>query len=269
MTRPRSAAASAVLVSWACAAVFLNSSLNESYKADEMARLNKQMEELKLTDSKGDYSTTWKIIHDLSEKDRNPKVKFKMRDGTPPKSDKDILAEWQEYFSSLLNNDNGQVPSDLPQPAAQNLPIHDHPPTLEETLEAIRQTKTNTAAELDCAITAEALQGGGDAMADVIHCFCAEVYSNLTPPDQWITSVIVPLPKKGDLSLMTNYMGISLLSIAAKVYNKILLNRIRDEVDPILRTNQAGFRPGRSCAQQIHILRRVLEGFRDYQLPHW
>ena len=59
---------------------------------------------------------------------------------------------------------------------------------------------------------------------------------------------------------------ISLLSIAAKVYNKILLNRIRDEVDPILRKNQAGFRPGRSCAQQIHILRRVLEGFRD-ELP--
>ena len=189
-----------------------------------------------------------------------------MRDGAPPKSDKDLLAEWQEYFSSLLNNDNGQAPSDLPQPAAQDLPIHDHPPTL-ETLEAIRQMKTNKAAGLDCAITTEALQGGGDAMADVIHCFCAEVYSNLTPPDQWITSVIVPLPKKGDLSLMTNYRGISLLSIAAKVYNKIVLNRIRDEVDPTLRKNQAGFRLRKSCAQQIHILRRVLEGFRDYQLP--
>ena len=152
----------------------LNSSLNESYKADEMARLNKQMEELKLADSKGDYSTTWKIIHDLSGKDRNPKVKVKMRDFTPPKSDKDLLAEWQEYFSSLLNNDNGQVPSDLRQPAAQDLPIHDHPPTLEETLEAIHQMKTNKAAGLDCASTAEALQGGGDAMADVIHCFCVE-----------------------------------------------------------------------------------------------
>ena len=190
-----------------------------------------------------------------------------MRDRAPPKSDKDLLAEWQEYFSSLLNNDNGQAPSDLPQSAAQDLPIHDHPPTLEETLEAIRQMETNKAAGLDCAITAGALQGGGDAMADVIHCFCAEVYSNLTTPDQWIISVTVPLPKKGDLSLMTNYRVISLLSIAAKVYNKILLNRIRDEVDPILRKNQAGFRPGRSCAQQIHILRRVLEGFRDYQLP--
>ena len=45
------------------------------------------------------------------------------------------------------------------------------------------------------------------------------------------------------------------------------MNRIRDEVHSILRNNQAGFRPGRSCAQQIYILRRILEGFRDYQLP--
>ena len=51
----------------------LNSSLNESYKGDEMARLNKQMEELKLADSKGDYSTTWKIIHDLSGKIGTPR----------------------------------------------------------------------------------------------------------------------------------------------------------------------------------------------------
>ena len=122
--------------------------LNESHKADEMARLNKQMEELQLADSNGDYSTTWKIIHDLSGKDRNPKVKVKMRDGAPPKSDKDLLAEWQAYFSSLLNNDNGQAPSDLPQPAAQDLPIHDHPPTLEETLEAIRQMKTTRQQDL-------------------------------------------------------------------------------------------------------------------------
>ena len=31
--------------------------------------------------------------------------------------------------------------------------------------------------------------------------------------------------------------------------------------------NQAGLRPGRSCAQQIHILRRIMECFQDYQLP--
>ena len=51
--------------------------------------------------------------------------------------------------------------------------------------------------------------------------------------EEWNVNVIIPLPKKGDLSLMTSYRGISLTSIAAKVYIKILLNRIRPHIDPI------------------------------------
>ena len=245
----------------------LNAALNDSYKADEAAALDRQMEELKLADETGNYTTTWKIIHSISGKDTKRNVKVKKRDGQPPLSEQDLLEEWKDYFSSILNNDSGLAPSEIPTPADEDLPICTDPPSREETAEAIAAMKVNKAAGLDCAITAEALQGGGDQMIDTIHAFCSEVFTTLSPPRQWITNVIIPLPKKGDLSLMTNYRGISLMSIAAKVYNKILLNRIRPHVDPLLRSNQAGFRPGRSCAQQIHILRRIMEGFKEYQLP--
>ena len=160
--------------------------------------------------------------------------------------------------------DSGPPTSPLPPPADQDLPICVDPPTLEEVQTAIRSMKSNKAAGLDCAVTAEALQGGGELMANIVHAFCVEVFTRHTPPEQWVTNVIVPLPKKGDLSLMTNYRGITLMSIAAKVYNKVLLMRIRDHVDPMLRKNQAGFRPGRSCSQQIHILQRIMEAFGSY-----
>ena len=162
---------------------------------------------------------------------------------------------------------SGFTPSELPLPASNDLPICTEPPTREETAEAIAAMKTNRAAGLDCAITAEALQGGDDQMIDTIHALCSEVYANMSPPKHWVSNVIIPLPKKGDLSQMTNYRGITLMSTAAKVYNKILLNRIRPHLDPLLRKNQAGFRLGRSCAHQIHILRRIMEGFREHQLP--
>ena len=245
----------------------LNTSLNESYRADELSKLNKQLEDLKVADQKGEYNTTWKIIHELSGQERRPNPKVKKRDGSAPSSEEELLEEWRQYFSALLNNDNGTPPSDLPPPADQDLPICQDPPTLDETRKAIQGMKTNRASGVDCAITAEALQSGGDVMAETIHKFCVEVFTTLTPPEQWTTNIIVPLPKKGDLSCMNNYRGITLMSIAAKVYNKILLTRIREHVDPILRNNQAGFRPGRSCAQQVHILRRVMEAFRSYQLP--
>ena len=60
------------------------------------------------------------------------------------------------------------------------------------------------------------------------------VFTRQTPSEQWITNVIVPFPKKGDLNLMTNYTRITLIilmSIAAKIYNKVFLIRIRDHVD--------------------------------------
>ena len=66
---------------------------------------------------------------------------------------------------------------------------------------------------------------------------------------------------------MSNYRGISLMSTAAKVYNRMLLNRIRPAIDPKLRNNQAGFRQNRSAIQQIHALRRLIEAAEVKQLP--
>ena len=54
-------------------------------------------------------------------------------------SDKDLLSEWKKYFSSLLNNSDGESPSELPPPAAQDLPIETDAPTREGSLLAIRQ----------------------------------------------------------------------------------------------------------------------------------
>ena len=67
------------------------------------------------------------------------------------------------------------------------------------------------------------------------------------------------MPKKGDLSLVTNYRGISLMPIAAKIYNKMILNRVVPFVEPLLRKNQNGFRRGRSTLSQILCLRRIIE----------
>jgi len=58
----------------------------------------------------------------------------------------------------------------------------------------------------------------------------------------WVKSGIIPLPKKGDLSVIGNYRGISLTNISSKIYRKMLLKRIRTHLDPHLRINQNGFR---------------------------
>ena len=45
--------------------------------------------------------------------------------------------------------------------------------------------------------------------------FCA--FEHKRCPSFWRKSHIIPVPKKGDLSLVTNYRGISLIQITAKI----------------------------------------------------
>ena len=71
---------------------------------------------------------------------------------------------------------------------------------------------------------------------------------------------ILSFPKKGNLGLAKNYRGITLTSIAAKIYNALLRNRVESKIDNILRKNQNGFRRNRSTTSQILTIHRILEG---------
>ena len=55
--------------------------------------------------------------------------------------------------------------------------------------------------------------------------------------DAWKQLAIIPLPKKGNFSLPENYRGISLTSVAAKIYNQMILSCIRPHINPLLWTN--------------------------------
>ena len=94
---------------------------------------------------------------------------------------------------------------------------------------------------------------------------CNRVH-NQQPVDIWRQSCTIPLPKKGGLCLAINYRGISLTPSAAKIYNNLLLHRIRPVLENILRDNQNGFREKRSTTAQIFTLRRIIEGVKQKQL---
>ena len=53
-------------------------------------------------------------------------------------------------------------------------------------------------------------------------------------PVDWVIACMVPLCKcKGDVHECSNFRGISLLSVVGKVYDKILINRIRDKTENV------------------------------------
>ena len=104
-------------------------------------------------------------------------------------------------------------------------------------------------------------------MDDIILNFANSLVMDNKKPKQWSLSDIIPIPKKGDLSLTGNYRGISSSNIIVKLINRMILNRIQPVLDPHLRPNQNGFRPGRSTTSQILALRRIIEGVKSNNLP--
>ncbi len=90
---------------------------------------------------------------------------------------------------------------------------------------------------------------------------CNHVLLSGAPPSDWLNAGLVSLFKNDP----ANYRGIALMPTAAKLFNKMILHRIRVLLDPKLRVSQNGFRPHRSCPQHILALRLLVENCTLYQ----
>jgi len=132
--------------------------------------------------------------------------------------------------------------------------------------DVIWNLKNNKAPGIDL-VTSETLKYGGQACHQMLLDICNDVFQNHKPPDQWNTNITVPIPKKGNPNIMNNYRGITLMSVAAKVYNRVILNRIYPHVNNKLRPNQAGFRRHMNTTTHINTLKRIIEGANAKNLP--
>ncbi|PHT48085.1 Phosphoenolpyruvate carboxylase 4 [Capsicum baccatum] len=80
--------------------------------------------------------------------------------------------------------------------------------------------------------------------------------------EAWRWSGMIPLTKnKGDIQSCNNYRCIKLLSHTMKVWERVVELRLRRIVT--IYENQFGFMPGRSTTEAIHLVRRLVEQFRE------
>ena len=182
-------------------------------------------------------------------------VKGKNGESIPEKEQQ--RKRWVEHFEELLNRPTPTDPPDIPE-RDTDLPISCDPPSREEIRKAIRHLKNNKAAGPDDCC-AEAFKADIETSVELLYPLFKKIWEEEDVPLDWKEGYLVKLPKKGDLSNCQNYRGITLLSIPGKIFNRILLERLRDPTDPHLRDQQAGFRKNRSCADQIATLRIILE----------
>ncbi|VDP39340.1 unnamed protein product [Schistosoma mattheei] len=139
-----------------------------------------------------------------------------------------------------------------------DLPIDVNPPTTKEIRMAIKQIKSMKPAGPDN-IPAEALKSDIELTTNMLYLLFKKIWEEEQVPMDWKVGHLIKISKKGDLSKYENYRGITLLSVPGKVFNRVLLNRMKDAVDAQIQDQQSGFRRDRSCTDQIATLRIIVE----------
>ncbi|XP_062577713.1 uncharacterized protein LOC134239565 [Saccostrea cucullata] len=225
--------------------------LYQAYKLAQEEELAEQIQGIETAHGEQRYGEAWKVVNEITGR---KKAKEGQVAGNSPE---ERVSTWYTHFKNLLGNqpDVDEPEEEIPK-VFDDIDINDEPFTLAEYRKVKSSLKLGKAAGPD-EIPPEVFK-----LCDfdsVCLGFCNDALANNDKPDTWSFMNIVTVPKSGDLSKTDNYRGISLICIIVKIYNRLILNRIRSVIDLRLRTNQNCFRPGRTTVAQILSLRRIIE----------
>ena len=98
-----------------------------------------------------------------------------------------------------------------------------------------------------------------DDAVKVLHSICQQIWKTRQWPQDWKSSVFIPVPKKGNTKECSNYWTIALISHTSKVMLKILQVRLQQYMNQEIPDVQTGFRKSRGSRVQIANMYWIIE----------
>ncbi|KAK3558202.1 hypothetical protein QTP86_014003, partial [Hemibagrus guttatus] len=151
-----------------------------------------------------------------------------------PREVGDIESVWTMFSSSIVDaaiqscgcKVSGASRGGNPQTQWWTLEIRDAVKLKKESYRAWLAQGTLEAAEAYRQAKQTAAGVVSEAKTRVWEEFCNIAWWSGTVPLDWATGVVIPLFKKGDRRVCSNYRGITLLSLPGKVYSRVLERRV-------------------------------------------
>ena len=211
----------------------------------EKKKTYKKETQEKLIENRNDSKKFWDMIKSITFR----QIKL-------PKID---ISEWKTYFFNLLNPQNqSNNQTDVGEEKTyQEREVEELDKEINETevQQAIDKLKNGKAAGID-GTSPEILKLAKPKITSYLTKLFNGIYTKSFFPTDWITSIIVPIHKKGSKLLTDNYRGISLLGLTSKVFTSIINTRLYNwlENNDKICQEQAGFRRGFSTTDHIFTL---------------
>ena len=132
----------------------------------------------------------------------------------------------------------------------------DHPILCKALEDAVQLLKKGKSAGVGN-IPTELIQAGGEDVITALTTICNKIWQTGEWSTLWTQSLVITLPKKGNLQQCQNYRTIGLISHQSKVMLKIMLNRLKLQAEKII--------AARRTTEQINNLRILCERYLQHQ----
>ena len=212
----------------------------------------------KLNQCKGDSSKFWKLIKTVYPTSNiNTRTKITLENNNLVLHENDTADFINDFFINIGNvpNPTGSVVSQHNTYAQPDQPVPRRPFNETEVynlVNSISLSKSSGLENINSKVVKEALKV---LISPMTHLFNLSLECGVFP-SRWKEATVIPIPKGGDPSQVTNLRPISLLPIPGKVLEKLIHSRISEylEDNDLLSPFQHGFRKKHSTMGAIHQL---------------
>ena len=227
-------------------------------KLTSIIRLSRKMHfTQKLENSKGNTELMWKTINTLLNKQNSHSTDEFIVNDHKLSDPKQIANSFNTYFTNIGANLASNIPNNNRNfsqylPRINNKSLFLNPTNIHEILEIVRllkSTKSSGYDELSINVIKQIIHY---IASPLCYIFNLSLSTGLFPQSMK-TAKIIPIYKKNDASIISNYRPISLLPSLSKILEKIVYKRLYSflDINKILISNQYGFRKNHSTDYAI------------------
>ncbi|XP_063904726.1 uncharacterized protein LOC135123778 [Zophobas morio] len=236
----------------------LNREIKKSAKKDKATWTKKLAQEAEEASATNNMRELYKITKILTSKSYNPYKPLYDKQKQLITTPEEQVKRWQEYYTELFEEEDMETEAASIEDNEERyelLNIITENPSREEAKEAIKHMRNNNWPGAD-EIPAEIWKADPVSTIELLIPLIEDIWTNKEIPKEWKNEIIVKLPKRGDIKECKNGRGVT---TANKILAHIINQRIKQKIDNTLRQEQAGFRRGRSCIDQIATMRMIIE----------
>ena len=191
----------------------------------------------------------------------NPRIDtVKADDGALLCESDEVKQRWKQYCCKLYKKNETSFER-VPTSSCDNMV--EPAPFYSEVKQAISELKNNKSPGID-EVVAELTKNGGNQLITFFHKLCIAIWMKKEWPVDWVNSIFVPIPKRGDVLQCNNNRTIALISHCSKILLKIISNRMKPQMDVEINETRAGFRSGTGTRNQILNLKLIIEKNREF-----